>query len=45
MHDATSFSLTDAIDRHRGQASAARSAFFGQGSTNRNKLLTFLQSL
>jgi CxxC motif-containing protein (DUF1111 family) len=45
MHDGTSFSLTDAIDRHRGQASSARSAFFGLGSSSRNKLLTFLQSL
>lgn len=45
MHDATSFSLTDAIDRHRGQASSARSAFFGLSSSNRNRLITFLQSL
>jgi hypothetical protein len=26
MHDATSFSLTDAIDRRREQASSARSS-------------------
>jgi hypothetical protein len=45
MHDASSFSLTDVIDRHRGQASTARSAFFGLSSANRNRLLTFLQSL
>ena len=45
MHDATSFSPTDAIDRHRGQASSARSASFGLSSSNRNRLLIFLQSL
>ena len=35
MHDATSFSLSDAIDRHRGQASSARSAFLGLSSSSR----------
>jgi CxxC motif-containing protein (DUF1111 family) len=45
MHDASSFSLTDAIDRHRNQASAARSAFFNLGNTSRNRLITFLLSL
>ena len=45
MHDATSFSLSDAIDRHRGQASSARSAFNGLGSSSKNKLLKFLLSL
>jgi CxxC motif-containing protein (DUF1111 family) len=45
MHDASSFSLNDAIDRHRGQASSARSAFFGLSNANRNRLITFLQSL
>jgi CxxC motif-containing protein (DUF1111 family) len=45
MHDALSFSLQDAIDRHRGQASSARSAFFRLSTSNRNKLITFLQSL
>jgi CxxC motif-containing protein (DUF1111 family) len=45
MHDASSFSLTDAVDRHRGQASTARSAFFGLSSSNRNRLITFLLSL
>ena len=37
MHDALSLSLNDAIDRHRGQASSARSAFFGLSSSNRNR--------
>jgi CxxC motif-containing protein (DUF1111 family) len=45
MHDASSFSLNDAIDRHRGQASSARSQFFGLTNANRNRLITFLQSL
>jgi CxxC motif-containing protein (DUF1111 family) len=45
MHDGLSFSVTDAIDRHRGQASGARSAFLGLGTTNRNRLITFLLSL
>jgi CxxC motif-containing protein (DUF1111 family) len=45
MHDASSFSLTDAIDRHRGQALAARNAFFSLNNTNRNRLITFLLSL
>jgi hypothetical protein len=45
MHGATSFSLTDAIDRRRGQACSARSASFGLSSSNRNRLFIFLQSL
>jgi CxxC motif-containing protein (DUF1111 family) len=45
MHDAASFSLTDAINRHRNQANAARTAFNSLGPTSRNRLLTFLLSL
>ena len=45
MHDALSFSTFDAIDRHRGQASAARTAFLGLSNANRNRVLTFLNSL
>ena len=45
MHDASSFSLTDAIGRHRNQADAARNAFNSLGTTSRNRLLTFLLSL
>jgi CxxC motif-containing protein (DUF1111 family) len=45
MHDASSFSLTDAINRHRNQADAARRAFNDLGTTSRNRLLTFLLSL
>jgi CxxC motif-containing protein (DUF1111 family) len=45
LHDASSFSLTDAIDRHRNQALSSRNAFFSLSSTNRNRLITFLLSL
>ncbi len=45
MHDASSFNLTDAINRHGNQASAARNAFNALGSTSRNKLIAFLLSL
>jgi CxxC motif-containing protein (DUF1111 family) len=45
MHDASSFSLTDAIDRHRNQANSARNNFFNLSNSNRNRLITFLLSL
>jgi CxxC motif-containing protein (DUF1111 family) len=45
MHDASSFNLTSAIDRHRGQAQAARDAFFARSSSDRNKVFAFLLSL
>jgi CxxC motif-containing protein (DUF1111 family) len=45
MHDASSFSLTSAIGRHRNQADAARNAFNSLGTTSRSRLLTFLLSL
>jgi CxxC motif-containing protein (DUF1111 family) len=45
MHDASSFSLEDAIARHGGQASAARSAFNALSSGRRADLLAFLRSL
>ena len=45
MHDASSFSLTSAISRHRNQADAARNAFNSLGTTSRNRVLTFLLSL
>jgi CxxC motif-containing protein (DUF1111 family) len=45
MHDASSFNLTDAINRHGGQATAARSAFNGLSTSNRIKLIAFLLSL
>jgi CxxC motif-containing protein (DUF1111 family) len=45
MHDASSFSLEDAIARHGNQASAARSAFNSLSSSRRANLLAFLRSL
>jgi CxxC motif-containing protein (DUF1111 family) len=45
MHDASSFSLTDAINRHGNQAAAARSAFNALSTTNKNRLIAFLLSL
>jgi CxxC motif-containing protein (DUF1111 family) len=45
MHDALTFNLTDAINRHGNQGSAARSAFNGLSTTNKNRLLAFLNSL
>jgi len=45
MHDALSFSLTDAINRHGNQGAAARSAFNALSTTNKNRLLAFLLSL
>jgi CxxC motif-containing protein (DUF1111 family) len=45
MHDALTFSLTDAINRHGNQGAAARNAFNALSTTNRNRLLAFLNSL
>jgi len=45
MHDASSFSLEDAIARHGNQASAARNAFNALSSGRRANLLAFLNSL
>jgi CxxC motif-containing protein (DUF1111 family) len=45
MHDALSFSVTDAVDRHRNQALTARNNFFSLGSTSRNRVIQFLLSL
>jgi CxxC motif-containing protein (DUF1111 family) len=45
MHDSSSFSVTDAIDRHRNQALSARNNFFNLSSSSRNRLITFLLSL
>lgn len=45
MHDQLSFSLTDAIQRHGGQASAARSNFNQLSNASRNNLFAFLLSL
>jgi CxxC motif-containing protein (DUF1111 family) len=45
MHDSLSFSVNDAIQRHGNQAAAARAAFNGLSSTNRNRIVEFLLSL
>ena len=45
MHDALTFNLTDAINRHGNQGAAARNAFNALSTTNRNRLLAFLLSL
>ena len=45
MHDASSFSLTDAIERHRNQANVARQNFLNLGNSSRNRLIQFLLSL
>jgi CxxC motif-containing protein (DUF1111 family) len=45
MHDASSFSLEDAIARHGNQASSARSAFNSLPSFKRSDLIKFLKSL
>ena len=45
MHDASSFSLEDAIARHGNQASSARSAFNALSSFRKSDLIKFLKSL
>jgi CxxC motif-containing protein (DUF1111 family) len=45
MHDSLSFSLTDAIQRHGGQAATARANFNSLSNGNRNRVLSFLLSL
>jgi CxxC motif-containing protein (DUF1111 family) len=45
MHDELSLTLTDAIRRHAGQASAARNSFNALNSGDRNRVIQFLMSL
>jgi CxxC motif-containing protein (DUF1111 family) len=45
MHDGLSFNLTDAVDRHRGQALTSRNNFFSLSNSNRNRVIQFLLSL
>ncbi|HEU4733033.1 MAG TPA: di-heme oxidoredictase family protein [Kofleriaceae bacterium] len=45
MHDGLSFTVTDAITRHAGQASTAVSNFNALGATDRANLLAFIGSL
>ena len=45
MHDGLSFTLNEAILRHAGQATAARNNFNALSTTNKNRLIAFLNSL
>jgi CxxC motif-containing protein (DUF1111 family) len=45
MHDLASHNVTDAIRRHGNQALASRQAFDALSTTDRNRLLAFLNSL
>ena len=45
MHDNASITLSDAIARHAGEASATVAAFNGLSSLQKQQLLTFLNSL
>ncbi len=45
MHDALSFSVEDAIQRHGNQAASARANFNALSTTNKNRVLKFLSSL
>ena len=45
MHDGDSATLTDAIMRHRGEASAVTNKFFSLSSQERESVMTFLKSL
>jgi CxxC motif-containing protein (DUF1111 family) len=45
MHDGLSFTFTDAINRHAGEAASVTSAFNGLSTAQKNQLLAFLASL
>jgi CxxC motif-containing protein (DUF1111 family) len=45
MHDGLSFTKQEAIQRHAGQAAAARAAFNGLSTVQQNAMLAFLDSL
>jgi CxxC motif-containing protein (DUF1111 family) len=45
MHDGLSFTFTDAINRHQGEAASVTSSFNGLTTTQKNQLLAFLASL
>jgi CxxC motif-containing protein (DUF1111 family) len=45
MHDGLSFTFTDAINRHQGEAASVTSAFNALTTTQKNQLLAFLASL
>ena len=45
MHDLGSLTRTDAIDRHKGEASDSAKQFQALSSEEKEQLLTFLDSL
>jgi len=45
MHDLQSLTLEDAIERHRGEAEQERNRFRGLSPTEKQALITFLNSL
>jgi CxxC motif-containing protein (DUF1111 family) len=45
MHDGLSFTYDDAIQRHDGQAAAARDAFNALGDFQKAQVISFLNSL
>jgi CxxC motif-containing protein (DUF1111 family) len=45
MHDGLSFTFTDAINRHAGEAASVTSSFNALTTTQKNQLLAFLASL
>ena len=45
MHDGLSLTFTDAILRHAGEATGVINNFRALNSTQRNQIVTFLQSL
>ena len=45
MHDGASVTVSDAINRHKGEASGAVLKFHALGKQEREELLQFLQSL
>ena len=45
MHDGLSFTFTDAINRHQGEAANVTATFNSLSTTQKNQLLAFLASL
>jgi len=45
MHDGLSFTKQEAIDRHAGQATAAKTAYDALTSAQKDQVLAFLDSL
>ncbi|HZX93714.1 MAG TPA: di-heme oxidoredictase family protein, partial [Myxococcales bacterium] len=45
MHDGGSATISDAIQRHAGEAQGALASFNGLSTTQQNQILTYLNSL